>query len=183
MTLAGLYEGEQYDARREPPGWSPPASTIGDWAPVEVVEFDRPALVAPTGPPVRGIAALDPVAVRARARAGGLMVDFGQNLVGRLRIRASRPGRPDDHPAACRGARGRRARRPRRCAAAAPPTSTPCAADGVPEVVGAAVHLPRLPLRRDRGLARRARAGDVAGGRRATPTCAAPAGSTAPTRW
>ena len=90
VTLAGLYEGEQYDARLEPLGWTAAGFDDRDWAPVEVVEFDQARLVAPTGPPVRGVAALDPVAVRPGSR-GGFMVDFGQNIAGRLRIRASGP--------------------------------------------------------------------------------------------
>ena len=88
--MAGLYEGEHYDARQEPLGWTAAGFDDRDWAPVEVVEFDLATLVAPTGPPVRGVTALDPVAMRPGS-GGGLMVDFGQNIAGRLRIRASGP--------------------------------------------------------------------------------------------
>ena len=48
--------------------------------------------------------------------------------------------------------------------------------------LGAALHLPRLPLRRGRRLAGRARPGRRRGRRAATPTWSAPAGSSAPTR-
>ncbi|MFD3589834.1 family 78 glycoside hydrolase catalytic domain [Streptomyces sp. NPDC058683] len=76
ILSSGIYEGEEYDARREP----------ADWGPVRLVPYDPARLVAPDGPPVRRTAALDPVAVLT-SPSGRTILDFGQNLVGRLRIR------------------------------------------------------------------------------------------------
>jgi len=72
FLAADLYDGETYDARR-------PAT--GEPAPVSVVEgVDPSVLVAPPVPPVRRTRIVTPV------RRDGRVVDFGQNLVGRLRI-------------------------------------------------------------------------------------------------
>ena len=79
----------------------------------------------PAGAPHRGRRA----GRRSRTRRSGrTIVDFGQNLVGRLRIRVRGPAGHDDHAAPRRGARGRRARAPARCASRAPTDATPCAA-------------------------------------------------------
>jgi alpha-L-rhamnosidase len=60
---------------------------------VEVVDADLARLVAPEGPPVRAIATL-PAAEILRSPSGATLVDFGQNLVGwvRLRVRGAEPG-------------------------------------------------------------------------------------------
>ncbi len=53
-----------------------------------VGERDPATLVAPEGPPVRCTEEITPVAV-LRTPSGATVLDFGQNLVGRLRIRVS----------------------------------------------------------------------------------------------
>ncbi|WP_440902362.1 family 78 glycoside hydrolase catalytic domain [Actinosynnema sp.] len=86
LVSAGLYDGEHFDARRHPSGWAEPGFDDSGWGAVEVVERDLATLVAPTGPPVRRTELLRPVAVTALGR-GRHLLDFGQNLVGRLRLR------------------------------------------------------------------------------------------------
>jgi alpha-L-rhamnosidase len=86
IVASGIYEGEEYDARREPPGWSSPGFDDSGWSPVEILPADPSRLVAPDGPPVRGTQVVAPVA-RFASPGGGTILDFGQNLVGRLRIR------------------------------------------------------------------------------------------------
>ena len=74
-TAAGIYAGEAYDARRSPSGW----------VPAEV----RPAGPVPgprTSPEVR-VTQTVPVAEVTTSPSGTTLLDFGQNLVGRLRIR------------------------------------------------------------------------------------------------
>jgi alpha-L-rhamnosidase len=87
VLSTGLYEGERFDRRMEPVGWFAPEFDDHSWAKVEPVSYDPDSLVAPTGPMVRRVATLDPVEVRPSG-AGGSIVDFGQNMSGRLRIRA-----------------------------------------------------------------------------------------------
>ncbi|KGH48734.1 alpha-L-rhamnosidase [Modestobacter caceresii] len=85
LTRAGLYAGETFDARRELPGWSQPAFDDSAWTPVETGDLDVATLVAPTGPPVRRTQTL-PVQEISTSPSGRTLVDFGQNLVGRLRL-------------------------------------------------------------------------------------------------
>ncbi|MGY2074414.1 glycoside hydrolase family 78 protein [Blastococcus sp. SYSU DS0828] len=82
---SGLYNGETYDARRELPGWSAPGFDDATWTPVEVGDLDVTTLVAPTGPPVRRTQTL-PVQAITTSPTGKTLVDFGQNLVGRIRF-------------------------------------------------------------------------------------------------
>ncbi len=80
-----IYDGETYDARREQQGWATAGFDDGDWAGVRLLERDLATLVAPNGPPVRRIETVPPVEI-IRSPTGRTIVDFGQNLVGRLRI-------------------------------------------------------------------------------------------------
>jgi alpha-L-rhamnosidase len=91
VSRSGLYSGETHDQRRELPGWSAPGFDDGAWTPVEVAELDTTTLVAPTGPPVRRTEVVPAVAV-TRSPSGAVLVDFGQNLVGRVRF--ALPGGP-----------------------------------------------------------------------------------------
>ncbi|MER7395893.1 glycoside hydrolase family 78 protein [Streptomyces sp. NPDC000151] len=95
VVAAGLYEGEEYDARLAQDGWSEPAFDDSAWRPVRVLDsgsvdnsdgFDTSVLFPADSPPVRRTEFLRPVAVTT-SPAGRTIVDFGQNLVGRLRLR------------------------------------------------------------------------------------------------
>lgn len=88
IQCAGNYDGEVYDARDEQHGWSSPGFDEGTWSSVTLGSRDPATLVAPTGPPVRCTEELRPLAV-LRTPGGNQVLDFGQNLVGRLRIRVS----------------------------------------------------------------------------------------------
>jgi len=93
--LAGdLYDGETYDARRERPGWAAPGHDDRDWSGVRRLDRDLATLVAPLGPPVRRVQLLAPVSI-STSPAGRTIVDFGQNLVGWIRITVKgQAGRP-----------------------------------------------------------------------------------------
>ncbi|TNB72977.1 alpha-L-rhamnosidase [Arthrobacter sp. BB-1] len=82
---ASLYKGEKYDAREFPAGWSSAGFYDGGWQSVVAVERDPATLVAPEGPPVRCTGEVRPVSVWI-SPSGKTLIDFGQNLVGRLRI-------------------------------------------------------------------------------------------------
>lgn len=85
-----IYDGEVYDARRERPGWSTPGHDTSGWARVRELPSPRAELVAPTGPPVRRTQTVAPITV-ITTPSGKTVLDFGQNMVGRLRIRVSGP--------------------------------------------------------------------------------------------
>ena len=86
ILRTGNYDGERYDAREEQPGWSAPGFNDQSWTPVAVSHRDPATLVAPTGPPVRCTDEV-PVAKVLISPSGRQILDFGQNLVGRPRIR------------------------------------------------------------------------------------------------
>jgi alpha-L-rhamnosidase len=90
ILSASLYDGERHDARLERAGWSEPGFDDSGWSPAVPVERDPATLVAPLSPPVRHTAELAPVSLAPTA-SGGLLVDFGQNLVGRVRLRVAGP--------------------------------------------------------------------------------------------
>ena len=95
---SGIYPGEHQDLRRAVPGWSSPVSQRSDvsdsgWTPARIgaaanAGYENvPVPEARVAPPVRRIRTL-PVADVLTSPSGATILDFGQNLVGRLRIRA-----------------------------------------------------------------------------------------------
>ncbi|MGV8910329.1 MAG: family 78 glycoside hydrolase catalytic domain [Propionicimonas sp.] len=82
---SGYYDGELYDARLELAGWSTPGFDETSWTAVAVASRDPATLVAPEGPPVRCTEELIPEQV-TQLESGAALLDFGQNLVGRIRI-------------------------------------------------------------------------------------------------
>ncbi|HSV54256.1 MAG TPA: glycoside hydrolase family 78 protein [Burkholderiaceae bacterium] len=93
IRMSSIYDGETYDARLEPQGWTEPGFDARAWSGVREVAWDLQTLTAEEGPAVRRTEVLRPVAI-SRSPAGKLLVDFGQNLVGWTRIRVSgRAGR------------------------------------------------------------------------------------------
>jgi alpha-L-rhamnosidase len=88
IVRAGNYDGEEYDARLEQAGWSSPGFDDAMWTTVATRKRDPATLVAPQGPPVRCTEVIAPAAVLT-SPSGRRIVDFGQNLVGRVRIRVS----------------------------------------------------------------------------------------------
>ena len=85
ILASSIYDGETYDARLERPGWSAPGYDDAAWSPVVALARDLSTLVAPAGPPVRRIETVAPVSI-STSPSGRTLVDFGQNLVGRLRL-------------------------------------------------------------------------------------------------
>lgn len=85
ILASDIYDGETYDARLEHGNWALPGFDDRSWRGVRFDEPDFSALFAPSGPPVRSIEELAPVAITT-SPAGKTLVDFGQNLVGWLRI-------------------------------------------------------------------------------------------------
>jgi alpha-L-rhamnosidase len=89
---SGIYAGEHQDLRRVMTGWSEPGYDDSAWAPVRVGPAARPGYEevpvpeARIAPPVRRTQTL-PVAEVLRSPSGATILDFGQNLVGRLRLR------------------------------------------------------------------------------------------------
>ncbi|WP_136610628.1 alpha-L-rhamnosidase [Sinomonas albida] len=85
ITSTGLYDGERYDARLEQHGWSQPGFDDSQWSGVRIARLDKAKLEAPIGPPVRCTEEIAPKRIWT-SPSGKTLVDFGQNLVGRLRL-------------------------------------------------------------------------------------------------
>lgn len=88
ILSADLYDGETFDARLLDHGWSTTRFDAESWARVQVADLDTAVLVAPDGPPVRHVETL-PVQDVLTSPSGKTILDFGQNVVGRLRIRVT----------------------------------------------------------------------------------------------
>ena len=90
ILMSDIYNGETYDARREQPGWSSADFHATDWLGVRIVEHPKDILVASEGPPVRRIEEIKPVEI-ITTPDGNTVFDFGQNMVGRIRMNIRGP--------------------------------------------------------------------------------------------
>jgi len=85
-----LYNGETYDARLEKKGWAAIGFDESSWWNVRVGNYPKDNLIAPAGPPVRRTQELKPLKV-ITTPAGETVYDFGQNMVGWVRLRVQGP--------------------------------------------------------------------------------------------
>jgi alpha-L-rhamnosidase len=92
VTQDCIYDGESFDARREPAGWSRSGFSDADgWAPADVLDAPGGEMRAERVPN-RVTATLRPVA-RLNPRPGVHVFDFGQNIAGWVRMTvAGEPG-------------------------------------------------------------------------------------------
>lgn len=93
IRLAEIYDGEKYDGTMEVPFWSSAktsavSDTSSPWKPVLVLPplLDSVKLTAGFGEPVRRVETIQPVE-KIVSPSGRIIVDFGQNLVGYLRLK------------------------------------------------------------------------------------------------
>jgi alpha-L-rhamnosidase len=88
-----IYNGEDYDARREDPGIHRPgrsADADAAWQPARIGDVPRTRLVAQIDPPIRPVQQLAPRRI-TRPRPGAFVFDFGQNFAGWCRLRVRGP--------------------------------------------------------------------------------------------
>lgn len=85
-----IYNGEVYDARQEQGGWAAPAFDAGDWKPARVADYPKDNIITSIGAPVRKIQELQPKKIFTTPR-GEQVIDFGQNMVGWVRLRLKGP--------------------------------------------------------------------------------------------
>jgi len=86
ILMNSIYDGETYDARLEHSGWTMPGFDDSTWSGVRTIDWNLKTLEAPLSPPVRRIENVAPVSI-TKSSSGKTLVDFGQNLVGRLSIK------------------------------------------------------------------------------------------------
>ncbi len=85
ILASGIYDGETYDARLEIEGWAKAGFDDAAWSATARVEHDLGTLFAPVGPPVRRTETISAIKIWT-SPSGKTLVDFGQNLVGWLRL-------------------------------------------------------------------------------------------------
>ncbi len=86
----GIYDGETFDARLEQTGWDAPGFDDSTWGDVEIVDWPLDALTDSPAEPIRRVEELAPVGILTTP-AGKTVVDFGQNLSGRVRLTVTAP--------------------------------------------------------------------------------------------
>ncbi|WP_329480130.1 glycoside hydrolase family 78 protein [Kribbella sp. NBC_01484] len=86
LRFADLLMGESYDARLELGEWSSPGYDATGWAPAGDMGADLSTLIAAPTEPVRVTEDLPAVAITPRG-PGRFIVDLGQNIAGRVRLR------------------------------------------------------------------------------------------------
>ncbi|KAL7940827.1 bacterial alpha-L-rhamnosidase domain-containing protein [Trichoderma barbatum] len=81
VVASGIYDGETYDLGLEYDA----LETVPSWLPARVIDTPSVALTASACPPIRVTGTVSPVSI-SKDPEGNTLVDFGQNLVGRLHI-------------------------------------------------------------------------------------------------
>jgi alpha-L-rhamnosidase len=84
------YDGEEYDARMDLPGWNRAGFDDGKWEPAHIVAAPAGVLSAQMAEPLRVTETLHPVSMKL-LKPGVYVFDMGQNMVGWCRLRVSGP--------------------------------------------------------------------------------------------
>jgi alpha-L-rhamnosidase len=90
VVFNDLYDGQTIDARRYSTDWLRSGFSNEGWTGVHPADLDFSTLTPYIGPPVRRQQELRPIKIWT-SPAGKTLVDFGQNLVGWLRVRVAGP--------------------------------------------------------------------------------------------
>ncbi|WP_367124409.1 family 78 glycoside hydrolase catalytic domain [Streptomyces phytohabitans] len=88
LVTADLLMGEQYDARRETPGWTSPGFDDSGWTEAVAVSGVDTRVEAATDAPTRVAQEIEPVSV-TEPEPGVFLYDLGQNMVGGVRLTVS----------------------------------------------------------------------------------------------
>lgn len=86
ITFSCIYGGEDYDARREQPGWDAPGFDAAAWAPAGIADGPGGVLRPQDAPPIHVADTLQAVSYQ-RTAPGNYRVDLGQNLSARPYIK------------------------------------------------------------------------------------------------
>ena len=82
-----IYNGEQYDARLEQPGWDNPAFQPGaDWVKPIIVDSPGGIIISQALEPIKAVLEIKPVSITNPAK-GIYVVDLGQNISGFIGIK------------------------------------------------------------------------------------------------
>lgn len=87
ITYSEIYHGETFDARAVKNGWSSPGYDDAGWSGVKVKDYSLDNLIATYNEPVKKQETFKPVKI-ITTPAGEKVIDFGQNLVGWVIVKA-----------------------------------------------------------------------------------------------
>lgn len=90
VRSSDLFAGECYDANFEQQGWCAPGFDEKDWTPVKTAAYGYANLVAQLGEPVTVVKEL-PVSQILTSPIGETILDFGQVIAGRVRMKVNAP--------------------------------------------------------------------------------------------
>ena len=90
IRMSDIYNGEKYDARKEKTGWAKPGFDDSNWKGVKTKDISTEKLISQEGPPIKRIQKLTPKRI-FEAPNGDTIVDMGQNMVGRVRLKVNGP--------------------------------------------------------------------------------------------
>jgi alpha-L-rhamnosidase len=93
VRYAEIYNGEIYDAHLEKPGWMMSGFNDSDWPAVKVADLPMDVLIPTRNETVKRHEEFVPVKIITTPK-GEKVIDFGQNLVGRVRMTIN--GKPGD---------------------------------------------------------------------------------------
>lgn len=82
------YDGEEYDMRRELPGWNTTGYDASAWQRADIMDAPAGKLCAQPCPGISVMERVHPASI-TRMPSGKVLVDMGQNMVGRLNARFS----------------------------------------------------------------------------------------------
>ena len=85
-----IYHGETIDARMEQPGWAETTFNDSKWSSVKIANYNNSNLAATYNEPVKKQEVFKPINV-FKTPAGEQVIDFGQNLVGFVTVKATGP--------------------------------------------------------------------------------------------
>lgn len=83
-----IYRGETFDGTKILRGWSEANFKDTDWLPVQIGDYTYNNLIASISPSVKRIQELKPIRI-FKTPKGTLVADFGQNMVGWVRLKIS----------------------------------------------------------------------------------------------
>lgn len=90
IQMSDLYMGETYDARLEKPNWDNPGYDDSNWQGVRQLDHPKEIIVAQTAPFIRRMEKIRPKEI-LYSPTGETILDFGQNMVGWVQMRARGP--------------------------------------------------------------------------------------------
>lgn len=93
VVFAEIYHGEIYDASLERPEWAEETVPKGEWRSAVIIPYDTRVLRAQSGSRVKVMDEIPAQRIFTTPK-GEQVIDFGQNLAGRIRVAAS--GKPGD---------------------------------------------------------------------------------------